>query len=103
MTATPTKVEPLNATEILIAWNDGAEFSAPYFEVRYFCPCAGCVDEHTGKRTIKKESIRPEVKPVSVQPVGRYAIQFTWSDGHATGIYHFETLRKICETAGKKR
>jgi DUF971 family protein len=88
---------------MLIAWNDGAEFTAAYLDLRFYCPCAGCVDEHTGQRTIKKESIKTEVKPTQVQPVGRYAIQFAWSDGHATGIYHFDTLRKICEIVGKKR
>lgn len=99
----PTKIEPLDPSQILIAWNDRAEFAVPYLDIRFYCPCAVCVDEHTGKRVIQKESIKTDVKPTAVEPVGRYAIQFTWSDGHSTGIYHFETLRKICETAGIRR
>jgi DUF971 family protein len=99
---TPLKVEPFSESEISITWDDGVRFKAPYLEMRFFCPCAGCVDEHTGRRTIQRESVKTDVKPTHVAPVGRYAIQITWSDGHSTGIYHFETLRKICETAGSR-
>jgi DUF971 family protein len=38
----------------------------------------------------------PPLDIVRSEPVGRYAVQFTFSDGHATGIYSFEHLRKIC-------
>jgi DUF971 family protein len=31
-----------------------------------------------------------------VTPVGRYALQFTWNDGHATGIYHYDRLYELC-------
>jgi DUF971 family protein len=34
-----------------------------------------------------------------LSPVGTYAIQPTWGDGHATGIYSFEYLRQICQLA----
>jgi DUF971 family protein len=32
-----------------------------------------------------------------VVPVGRYALAFEFSDGHQTGIYHFDLLRQLCE------
>jgi DUF971 family protein len=32
-----------------------------------------------------------------VQPVGRYALQFSWSDGHDTGIYSYALLRRLCQ------
>jgi len=32
----------------------------------------------------------------AVEPVGRYALQFKWNDGHSSGIYSFEHLRNIC-------
>ncbi|MDR3606338.1 MAG: DUF971 domain-containing protein [Oligoflexia bacterium] len=98
----PTRIEPFSPTEISIAWNDGAEFTVPYREVRFYCPCASCVDEHTGQRVIKKETIPLDIRPKDVRTVGRYAVQITWSDRHATGIYHYETLRKICEQAGRR-
>ena len=34
---------------------------------------------------------------VGIQPVGRYAIQIRWSDGHDTGIYPFERLRRLAD------
>jgi DUF971 family protein len=34
---------------------------------------------------------------VRIQPVGRYAIQIEWSDGHASGVYPFQRLRELSE------
>lgn len=87
---------------MLLAWNDGEEYSLPFLELRFFCPCAGCVDEHTGQRTIQKNSIKPDIRPVKVDLVGRYAVHLAWSDGHQTGIYHYETLRQLCQKVGQK-
>ena len=98
----PSKVDPMSPTEMQVGWNDGANFAVPYLELRFFCPCAGCVDEHTGQRMIKKASIRPDIRPLEILPVGRYALQVNWNDGHATGLYHYETMRRICEGSGRK-
>jgi DUF971 family protein len=98
----PTKIEPYSPTELYMQWAGEISYSVPYTEVRYFCPCAGCVDEHTGKRLIKRESVKADVRPTGVQPVGRYALQFNWNDGHATGIYHYDRLFELCQTQGRK-
>jgi DUF971 family protein len=98
----PTQVEPFSPKEIRIAWSDGMECTLPYAELRFQCPCASCVDEHTGKRIIRRESINPDVRPTGVQPIGRYALQFTWSDGHGTGIYHYDRLHELCQQARQK-
>ena len=37
-----------------------------------------------------------DVKPIRLSPVGRYALQFEWSDGHDSGIYTYEYLRELC-------
>jgi DUF971 family protein len=39
---------------------------------------------------------KPPVKPVEAGGVGKYAIRFTWSDGHEHGIYSWEFLREWC-------
>ncbi len=62
------------------------------FELRAVCPCARCVDEITGKRTLKLVDVDPDVRAVAVGRVGRYALQIRWSDGHDTGIYTYEDL-----------
>ena len=41
----------------------------------------------------------------AVEPVGNYAIRIAWNDGHSSGIYSYEHLRKICpcpECAGSQ-
>ncbi len=101
MQITPIRIEPLSPIEIFVAWNTGEQFSLPYVEMRYYCPCAGCVDENTGQRTILRTSVAPDIRPSSVQLVGRYAVQFSWSDGHQTGMYHYERLFELCQKQGR--
>jgi DUF971 family protein len=54
------------------------------------------VDESSGIRRIPKGSIAAGLERVAVDPVGNYALHFEWSDGHSTGIYTFDHLRKLC-------
>jgi DUF971 family protein len=54
------------------------------------------VDEWTGESLINREAIPEGIHPAEISPVGNYAIQIVWSDGHSTGIYSFDLLRKIC-------
>ena len=42
---------------------------------------------------------KPTLKMLNVEAVGHYAIRIEWSDGHNTGIYSFDHLRKICACA----
>jgi DUF971 family protein len=102
MMKTPTQIEPFSPTEILVNWNTGESYALPYAEVRFYCPCASCIDEHTGQRTIEKTSIPPDIRPNNVQLVGKYAVQIDWSDGHNTGMYHFDRLFELCQKQGKR-
>jgi DUF971 family protein len=54
------------------------------------------VDEMTGVRTLAPEGIPEDVYPAAIHYVGRYALQFLWSDGHDTGIYPYDYLRGLC-------
>ena len=99
---TPTQIEPASPTEMRFVWNDGAAWAVPYVELRFYCPCASCVDEHTGERIIEKTSITPDLRATGVQLIGRYAIQIAWSDLHNTGMYHYDRLRELCEKLGRK-
>ena len=98
----PKRIEPFSPHELFLSWSDHSEYSLPYAELRYQCPCASCVDEHTGQRIVDRASINPDVRPTGVQPVGRYALQFNWSDGHATGMYHYDRLFELCQAQGRK-
>ncbi len=78
-----------------ITWNDGVKISYSARELRYLCPCAGCVDENTGERRFKPEWIPAGTTAQSFHPVGRYAVQIVWSDGHNTGLYGYDFLRNV--------
>lgn len=95
---TPREIVPTeDGARLRISWEDGrASEYAPRF-LRLLCPCAGCVDEMTGVRTLKDEMVPEGVYPEAIHYVGRYALQFMWSDGHSTGIYPFEYLRRLDE------
>ncbi|MGZ6332531.1 MAG: DUF971 domain-containing protein [Bdellovibrionota bacterium] len=102
MNAMPTRLDKQNATEMLVEWNTGEKFTLPFAELRFYCPCAGCVDEHSGERTIQRSQVAADIRPTAVHVVGRYAAQITWSDGHATGMYHFDRLHELCTKLGRK-
>jgi DUF971 family protein len=50
----------------------------------------------TGRPILDPARVPEDVYPLEIRYVGRYALHFAWSDGHATGIYPFELLRSIC-------
>lgn len=77
---------------IEVTWQDGRTLRYSAFELRAECPCAQCVDELTGKRTLRREQVADDVAAQEVGRVGRYALRFQWSDGHNTGIYTYERL-----------
>jgi DUF971 family protein len=78
-----------------LEWGDGSASELEPRMLRQLCPCAGCVDELTGVRTLRADSVGEGVYPTAIHYVGRYALQFVWSDGHSTGIYTFEYLRAL--------
>ncbi len=99
-TTIPSRVESHSPTEMFFGWSNSASFAIPYFELRFYCPCANCVDERTGVRTLKRENVAADIRPIAVNAVGRYALQVTWSDKHSTGMYPFNLLYSICLEKG---
>ncbi|MFP8874507.1 MAG: gamma-butyrobetaine hydroxylase-like domain-containing protein [Myxococcota bacterium] len=96
---TPTQIQQMGPDALAIRWRDGHESVYPVRELRLACACAECVDEWTGATRLDPSSIPEDVRPTSIKSVGRYAIQIDWSDGHNTGIYSFEQLRKLAPPA----
>ncbi len=87
--------------ELAIKWEDGHESFIPLEKLRRSCPCAGCKGEMDVMGNLYKA---PEQKltPAAFQlrqivPIGTYAVQPVWADGHATGIYSFDYLLKVAE------
>jgi DUF971 family protein len=81
-----------------IAWQDG---HASRYELGYLrdsCPCAVCKG-HPGdppKAPNPLQLYKAAPRLTKAEPVGRYAIQLFWADGHNTGLYSFDYLREIC-------
>ena len=94
-TPAPKNITQINETTLGISWNDGHESEYPVKILRENCPCANCIDEWSGKKLIAPGSIPASIRPLNLKAVGLYAIQFTWSDGHDTGLYTHELLRKL--------
>ena len=101
--ADPEHIAISKSTGIKIDWRDGhhSDYSLAY--LRDECPCATCTGAHgtePQKSSYSKAELFPMFKPAlrinSVEPVGSYAIRIHWNDGHSTGIYSFDHLRKIC-------
>lgn len=78
-------------------WQDGKKLALDDRGLRLACPCAMCVDENTGKKLLVPSMVPMDVQPMVIETVGAYALRISWSDGHGTGLYSFETLRRLGE------
>ena len=104
---TPAKVRIAltEGTGMDITWKDGhrSHWSFPF--LRDACPCATCNEEREadGRRPGERKAATPGIfpiftppaRPTEATPVGRYAIRFRWNDGHESGIYAFDYLRRL--------
>lgn len=85
-----------------IEWSDGVTTFAPFKTLRAKCPCATC-NEERGKPVDPFRVLTPQEVaagapvPVAMTPVGYYAYQIKWNDGHDTGIYPLSLLRELSE------
>jgi DUF971 family protein len=92
----PTALGQDGPSALTIDWSNGHKGWHRVRDLRLACPCAQCVDEWTGEKTLVPDAVPESVRPLRIDPVGLYGIQIEWSDGHSTGIYTFETLGKLC-------
>ncbi len=90
----PEAIDVTDGGDVRIAWPGGPEVTIPAVRLRDLCPCAECVEEGTGRKILDPASIPSDIRPATIAPVGNYAVQITWSDGHSTGIYSWRALRE---------
>jgi DUF971 family protein len=94
----PLNIQPIGS-DLAIKWDDGAESYIPLEQLRRACPCAGCKGEMDVLGNVYKNPDHPltpkAFELVKVVPVGGYALQPLWADGHNTGIYSFEYLARL--------
>lgn len=91
----PRQIIEESDSEITINWSDETERRYNAAELRKACPCAGCINEWTGEKMLKTDSIAEDLSFSSIAVVGRYALNFNFSDGHDTGIFSFQYLNQL--------
>lgn len=97
----PVKIKKSDDGKLLIKWSDDKDMSVSLVKLRDECPCVNCKGESVIFRSYIP--IKAPFKPAGfyeiekIEPVGNYAIQITWKDGHSTGMFAWDTLRKLCE------
>lgn len=87
-----------------ITWSDAHTSHYDFSYLREHCPCATCREGHKdlsggdsqGAASPELPMFKPRVTARSAAPVGTYAVQFEFTDGHSSGIYSFDHLREIC-------
>ena len=96
----PLDIQPIGE-ELAIKWDDGSEDFVRLEKLRWCCPCAGCKGEVDIMGNLYKNPAKPlspeAFRLVRIMNVGGYAVQPVWGDGHTTGLYSFEYLKRVGE------
>jgi len=91
---TPTEIKLHQQSRVMeVTFDDGPSFRLPYEYLRVFSPSAEVRGHGPGQEVLQVGKKAIEIR--QVEPVGSYAIQPTFSDGHATGIYSWEYLYQL--------
>jgi DUF971 family protein len=78
-----------------IAFSDGRSFRLPYEYLRVYSPSAEVRGHGPGQEVLQTGKRGVEIR--ALEPVGSYAVQPAFSDGHSTGIYSWEYLYQLGE------
>jgi ATP-binding protein involved in chromosome partitioning len=85
---------------LLVEWDrEGHRALFPARDLRLACACAECVEEMSGRPLLDPARVPEDIRPLRLELVGGYGLRVFWSDGHHTGIYTFERLRRACPCA----
>jgi len=93
-TPKPTELTVHQASRVLeIAFDDGRRFRIPFELLRVYSPSAEVQGHGPGQEVL--QTGKRGVDIVALEPVGHYAVQPTFSDGHDTGIYSWDLLHRL--------
>ncbi|HAR00010.1 DUF971 domain-containing protein [Verrucomicrobia bacterium] len=93
----------LIGNEVAIKWNDGSENFFNMEQLRAASPSAenkGEPDLFGNIHGASSQTEFPGVKVIGWTPIGGYAIRFDFSDGHRTGLYSFDYLKRLAKNGG---
>ena len=92
----PTDIKLHQQSRVMeIAFDDGRHFELSYELLRVYSPSAEVRGHGSGQEVLQVG--KKTVGITEIEPVGRYAVRPTFSDGHSTGIYSWEYLRSLGE------
>jgi len=92
----PTEIRLHQKSRLMeISFSDGKAFRLPYEFLRVHSPSAEVRGHGPGQEVLQTGKRAVEIR--SLDPVGSYAVQPAFSDGHATGIYSWEYLYHLGE------
>ena len=93
----PTAITLHQKSRVLeIAFSDGRTFRLPYEYLRVYSPSAEVRGHGPGQEVLQTGKRSVEIR--ALEPVGSYAVQPYFSDGHSTGIYSWDYLYELGET-----
>jgi DUF971 family protein len=88
---TPTDITVHSQSRVLeVAFSDGMQFRIPFELMRIYSPSAEVKGHGPGQEVL--QTGKREVELVALEPVGNYAVQPSFSDGHDTGIFSWDYL-----------
>ena len=91
----PTALYRKDPETLGIRWSDGTTSEYSLHFLRSSCPCAVCVNEWSGEKMLDESRIPKDIRPLRLFAVGKYAMGVHWSDGHQTGIFSYDYLKKL--------
>ena len=90
-TPTPESITLHQHSRVLeVGFSDGSEYRIPFELMRVFSPSAEVQGHGKGQEVL--QTGKREVDIVALEPVGNYAVQPTFSDGHSSGIFSWDYL-----------
>ena len=100
MSAVPTEIKLHQKSRVLeIAFDDGKTFRLPYEFLRVYSPSAEVRGHGPGQEVLQTGKRQIEIR--ALEPVGSYAVQPVFSDGHGTGIYSWDYLYELGQNQEK--
>jgi len=78
---------------LVVAFEDGAEFSFSFEYLRVHSPSAEVVGHGPGQETL--QTGKENVAITAIDPVGHYAVRLVFDDGHDTGLYSWTYLHEL--------
>ena len=92
----PSNIKVHKQQRILeLIWGPDDISLLPFQMIRQNCRCAVCVEEITGRQLLDPTTVPEDLSLIDVDLTGNYAMKFRWSDGHDSGLFTWDHLRRV--------